>query len=116
MGPLGYNPIINVYRWMATKVRSTDERPLKFDILRVYQKLFKRIEHREFWLLSLSIFLKYYFLDRIHPNDDRYWKRILKENSESIGWVKPLVEIDNGLLKLPIVRRMAWTILIYGEK
>lgn len=114
--PLGYNPVINVYRQMATAVRTDDEEPLRFDILSLFADTFQSVQHRQFWFLSLLIFVKYYLIDRVHPNDDRYWKRILKETSGTIPWIKPLLKLDNWLLKLPLLRRMAWTIVIYARK
>lgn len=38
--PIAYNPVINVYRRMATGVRTPDERPLKIEDLRLARKYF----------------------------------------------------------------------------
>ncbi len=77
--PLAYNPVVNVYRRMATAVRTPDEAPLTTSDIALARKYFSRVQHREFWISSLLLFLKYYLVDRIHPNQDRYWKRILRE-------------------------------------
>ncbi len=77
--PLAYNPIINVYRRMATAVRTADEKPLTFEFIDEFKEIFEQVDFRVFWLTSLLVFIKYYIVDRVHPNDDRYWKRILKE-------------------------------------
>jgi SAM-dependent methyltransferase len=114
--PLAYNPIINVYRWMADKVRTEDEEPLNFDIIREYQTVFEQVEHHEFWLSGLLIFIKYYLIDRLHPNQDRYWKRILKEDASTLTWLKPLLALDRYLLRLPLLNYMAWTILVSARK
>lgn len=115
--PLAYNPAINVYRRLATKVRTEDERPLRFANLRIFRDTFSRVEHREFWLATLLIFFKYFFIDRVSPNEDRYWKRILTEDSARIGWwFNPLIKVDDFLLRLPLFRFLAWNIVIWGRR
>jgi SAM-dependent methyltransferase len=115
--PLAYNPIINQYRRMATEVRTEDERPLTFDVLEHFRSRFRRVGHREFWLSTLLLFVKYYLVDRVHPNQARYWKRILEEDPARIGWwFSPLQALDGALLRVPLVRRLAWNIVIWGEK
>lgn len=115
--PLAYNPVINIYRRLATEVRTEDERPLRFGQLKIFEEIFGGVSHREFWLTTLLIFLKYFLIDRIHPNEDRYWKRILREDPGRIGWwFHPLLRLDDFLLTLPLVRRLAWNIVIWGRK
>jgi len=114
--PLAYNPVINVYRKMATQVRTEDEAPLTTADLALAKKYFYNVGHQEFWFLSLVIFLKYYFIDRVHPNSDRYWKRILRETDSSLWWFKPLQKVDQIIAKLPVMRWMAWNIVIWGTK
>lgn len=115
--PLAYNPAIQVYRRLASKVRTEDEAPLTFAVLDLFKQIFSEVQHREFWLASLLIFCKYYFLDRIDPNQDRYWKRILREDPDAIGWwFKPLLRLDELLLKLPWFPYLAWNIVIWGRK
>jgi SAM-dependent methyltransferase len=115
--PLAYNPVINVYRRMATAVRTEDEQPLTFDVLDVFRRHFTKVEHREFWLLTLLLFVKYYVVDRVHPNASRYWKRILLEDPRRIGWwFRPLLAADGVLLRLPLVRRLAWNMVVWAER
>jgi 2-polyprenyl-3-methyl-5-hydroxy-6-metoxy-1,4-benzoquinol methylase len=114
--PLAYNPVINVYRKMATQVRTEDESPLTFDDLKTARKYFRKVQHREFWISSLTLFLKYYLIDRLHPNEDRYWKRILKESESTLWWWKPFAALDGILTRTPGVRRLAWNMVIWGEK
>ena len=114
--PLAYNPIINLYRRMATKVRTEDESPLTVADIALARKHFMTVEHREFWILSLALFLKYFLLDRVHPNQDRYWKRILKEKSELLWWWSPLAMIDRALARIPGLRWFAWNIVLWGKK
>ncbi len=114
--PLAYNPMINVYRRMATEVRTADESPLTTADLKLARKYFRRVGHREFWISALLLFGKYYLKDRVHPNEDRYWKRILRERSEDLWWWKPLRAADRVLTQVPLLRWLAWNIVIWGEK
>lgn len=115
--PLKYNPVINVYRRMAMEVRTDDEMPLGFDILKTYKKYFTKVEHKEFWLSTLVIFLYYYFIKRYNPNKIRYWKQIFKEEEAQIGWwFKPLQALDKLLTKLPLLNRLAWNTVIIAKK
>jgi ubiquinone/menaquinone biosynthesis C-methylase UbiE len=114
--PLAYNPAINVYRRIATEVRTADESPLKLADLRLARKYFPKVRHREFWIATLALFVKYYALDRVHPNQDRYWKRILRETPESLRWWMPLRAFDTVLTRLPLMRWLAWNIVMWGEK
>jgi 2-polyprenyl-3-methyl-5-hydroxy-6-metoxy-1,4-benzoquinol methylase len=115
--PLAYNPVINLYRRMATAVRTPDEHPLDFGVLRLFRRHFVGVRHREFWLTTLVLFAKYYLVDRVHPNADRYWKRILDEDPSRIGWwFSPLQRLDQVLLRLPLVRRLAWNTVIWADR
>jgi 2-polyprenyl-3-methyl-5-hydroxy-6-metoxy-1,4-benzoquinol methylase len=114
--PIAYNPVIEVYRRMATKVRTEDEAPLTFRDVETARKYFPNIQHREFWILTLSLFLKYYLVDRVHPNGERYWKKILLETPRTLWWWTPLELVDRCLTRLPLVRRLAWNMVMWGEK
>jgi 2-polyprenyl-3-methyl-5-hydroxy-6-metoxy-1,4-benzoquinol methylase len=115
--PLRYNPVINVYRRMAMEVRTIDEMPVGFDILKLYKKYFSKVEHKEFWFTTLWIFLHYYLVRRYDPNKIRYWKRIFKEKESRIGWwFKPMKALDSLLLTLPGFKHMAWSSIIVAKK
>ena len=114
--PVAYNPAINVYRRMATKVRTEDESPLTLADLKLARKYFPNVQHREFWISTLLLFLKYYAVDRVHPNQDRYWKRILRETTKSLRWWVPLRALDAALTRLPLARWLAWNMVMWGEK
>ena len=114
--PLTYNPAIYVYRRMATEVRTTDEAPLTVADVRLAKKYFRNVGHREFWISSLLLFMKYYVKDRVNPNQDRYWKRILRETPKSLGWWMPLRTLDKLLTRIPLVRWLAWNMVMWGEK
>ena len=114
--PIAYNPVINMYRRMATDVRTPDETPLTFNDVALMREFFVGVGHREFWILSLALFLKYYLVDSVGPNEDRYWKRIFKEDPASLWWWKPLAAADRVLERLPLVRRLAWNMVMYGQR
>jgi 2-polyprenyl-3-methyl-5-hydroxy-6-metoxy-1,4-benzoquinol methylase len=114
--PISYNPVIGLYRTMANKVRTPDESPLTRADIGLARRYFQNVEHRHFWLLGLALFLKYFLLDRVHPNADRYWKRIYRETEESLRWWSPLRRLDSHLTRLPGLRWLAWNVVMYGEK
>jgi 2-polyprenyl-3-methyl-5-hydroxy-6-metoxy-1,4-benzoquinol methylase len=114
--PIAYNPVINVYRRMATQVRTEDESPLTFADLKLARQFFPNTSHREFWISTLFLFLKYYLIDRVHPNQDRYWKRIFRETPRRLWWWYPLLWLDAVLTRIPLVRRLAWNMVMWGQK
>jgi SAM-dependent methyltransferase len=114
--PLAYNPLINVYRRMASSVRTPDETPLKTADIRLARKYFTQVQHREFWISTLLLFVKYFLIDRIHPNRDRYWKRILRETPETLWWWTPLRALDSILTRIPMIRWLGWNVVIWGRK
>lgn len=114
--PLIYNPVIQVYRKMASGVRTEDECPLSFRDVASLEKYFTNVGHREFWIAGLALFLKYYLIDGVHPNADRYWKRILKETNGTLWWWQPLRAMDGVLTRVPGVRRLAWNMVMWGQK
>ncbi|MDY6950051.1 MAG: class I SAM-dependent methyltransferase, partial [Thermodesulfobacteriota bacterium] len=71
--PLAHNPIINVYRRLASSVRTEDEHPLSMSQLRLFRKHFSRVEYETTWLATLLVFMKFFLVDRIDPNKERYW-------------------------------------------
>ena len=86
-------------------------------MLEVFRRHFGHVQHREFWLTTLLLFAKYYAIDHVHPSSDRYWKRILDEDPDRIGWwFSPLQRLDSSLLRLPLVRRLAWNTVIWAER
>jgi SAM-dependent methyltransferase len=114
--PLAYNPAINIYRKMATQVRTPDEAPLTRQDLALARRHFQHVGHREFWIASLALFAKYYLVNRVHPNAQRYWKRILKETPGALWWWWPLRGLDEILTRLPAIRWWAWNTVMWGQK
>jgi len=115
--PIKYNPAINVYRRMATEVRTPDEMPLGLDDVRRGKRFFPDLHYRTFWLTTLALFLKYYFVDRKDVNKERYWKAILRETPATIGWwFLPLQTLDRFILSLPGMKMLAWNMVQWGTK
>lgn len=111
--PLPYNPAINVYRKIATAVRTADERPLSMDDIESFRNHFARVEHREFWLSTLLVFFKFLLWDRANPNKERYWKKIYTDAKALEPLVRPLRKLDDELLtRFPLLGRMCWTTVI----
>lgn len=111
--PLAYNPAIEVYRHLADTVRTPDEKPLTFGDVERFRETFEHVSHREFWLTTLSVFLKFYFIDRVHPRQERYWKKVYTDAEALAHFYEPLRKLDDALLaKLPILGRLCWTTVI----
>ena len=110
--PLGYNPIINKYRKMAFKVRTPDEHPLVYKDFDTIGRHFQSIHYKEFQLTTLGIFLWFYLGERIHPSEERYWRKFVLEGERYKKAFNFLFSIDNFLLKrIPPLRRYCWNVV-----
>ena len=115
--PLRYNPIINVYRRIATAVRTPGEQPVGFSLLRQVKRYFPRVEHREFWFFSLYIFIKFYLIDHLDPNTVRYWKHVHQYSTGVHGAIMRILhKIDRIPLSIPPLNRLAWSIAVVAQK
>jgi SAM-dependent methyltransferase len=114
--PLKHNPVINVYRRMATKVRTDDETPLDIAIVQQIQALFSQTTHDTFWIASLWIFLQFYLIEKVNPNEERYWKKIIIEQARLKNEYIQLEKLDFFLKKLPYVKRFAWNLAVVARK
>lgn len=115
--PIAYNPLINVYRKIASSVRTKDEHPLRISDLRKIKKIFPGMRHREFWLCTLVLFFKYFLIDRKDPNACRYWKQILNETDSSIGrWFRPLLALDDIVCRVPGIKWLGWNTVVWAVK
>ncbi|MFC1681562.1 class I SAM-dependent methyltransferase [Pseudomonadota bacterium] len=114
--PIAYNPVINVYRRMANEVRSDDETPLTMADANLARRYFEPVNTRMFWIFTLMLFIKYYTVNGIHPNADRYWKRILSETHRSLWWWQPLRGLDALFTRIPGLRYLAWNMVMFGRK
>lgn len=114
--PLKYNPVINIYRKMATSVRTEDEHPLGKEDIDLISRYFSKTQTREFQFFTLIIFVWFYFIERLHPNNARYWKKIVWEKDKYEKYFKLLLAIDNILLKLSFLRKYCWVVVIKSIK
>jgi SAM-dependent methyltransferase len=115
--PVAHNPLINIYRRMATEVRTEDEHPIRRQDMHLFEERFRKVRKRFFWCTTLLIFVKFYLIDRIHPNQDRYWKRVLVREPELRRTYLALERIDRVLLRLfPFLGWWCWNIAIVVEK
>lgn len=115
--PLPYNPIINIYRRMANEVRTPDEKPLTFADVDRFASWFDHVSHKEFWLTTLAVFLRFYLWDRVHPNDERYWKKIYTDAAKIEPLFAPLRRLDDRILALfPSLGRLCWVTVITVAK
>ena len=114
--PLKHNPIINVYRRMATSVRTEDETPLDINIVHFVQSHFSQTTYDTFWLATLWIFLRFYLIEKVDPNKERYWKKIIIEQARLAPPYRRLEKLDLILKKLPLMKRFAWNIAVVATK
>lgn len=116
--PLRDNPVINIYRRLANGVRTPTEKPMDYDRLdRLTREKFKLSFHKEFHLMTLLIFVWYYVADRVSPNKERYWKKIIDESERVKLPFLFLKTLDDIILRIiPGLRRYCWyTVLVYQK-
>jgi ubiquinone/menaquinone biosynthesis C-methylase UbiE len=114
--PLKHNPVINVYRRMATEVRTEDEMPLDIEIVNFIRSLYSQTTYDTFWIASLWIFLQFYLIEKVDPNKERYWKKIIIEQDRLKSQYLALEKVDRLLKKLPLMKRMAWNLAVVARK
>ncbi len=114
--PLKHNPIINVYRRIATKVRTEDETPLDINIVDFVKSQFSTTTYDTFWLATLWIFLQFYLVEKVNPNRERYWKKIIIEQERLQPQYQQLEKLDTILKKIPLLKRLAWNIAVVATK
>ncbi len=114
--PLKHNPVINVYRRIATKVRTEDETPLDITIINFVRSRFAQTRYDTFWLATLWIFLRFYLIEKVNPNEERYWKKIILEHERLQPDYERLERLDRVLKKLPLAKRFAWNLAVVATK
>jgi SAM-dependent methyltransferase len=114
--PVAYNPVINVYRALATKVRTADEHPLRLRDVREVTGRFESAEVKWFWLTTLLIFIIMAVVQFRSPNKERFWKKVVEEADRWAWLYRPLAALDRGLLKvLPFLGPLCWNVVIVGR-
>ncbi len=114
--PLQHNPLINVYRRMATAVRTEDETPLNIELVNFIKSQFSQTCYDTFWIATLWIFLQFYLIERVHPNEERYWKKIILEHERLQPEYQLLEKWDTLLKKWPWLKRYAWNLAVVATK
>lgn len=115
--PLAHNPFINIYRKKAMEVRTADEHPIKMNQLSLFRKYFSHVRFETTWFFTLWIFIKYYIIDKVDPNKERYWKKILSDHKKLEKIYYPLERIDHIVLSVfPFLKRYCWNIVVIGRK
>lgn len=114
--PIAYNPIINIYRMIASKVRTPDEHPLRLKDIKMYKKVFSNVQTEYFWFTTLIIFILM-LLQNKNPNKVRFWKDVV-HNSKMWEWIYyPLEKIDKFLFFIvPPLKLLAWNAVIIAKK
>ncbi|MFH2066896.1 MAG: class I SAM-dependent methyltransferase [Pseudomonadota bacterium] len=115
--PIKYNPIINIYRRIANKVRTVDEKPLGRRELNLVRNYFPKTRYTTFWFATLLIFIKFFLFDRVDPNKERYWKKIVTDHQQLRNLYLPLKKTDDILLAIfPFLKWYCWNLVIAAEK
>ena len=114
--PLKHNPIINIYRKLATEVRTPYESPLNINIVKTFNRLFSNVEYDTFWFATLWIFLRFYLIERINPNSEPYWKKILYEEERLRAAYLRLEKLDRIIKRISFIKRFGWNIAIVAKK
>lgn len=115
--PLQYNPIINIYRKIATKVRTVDEHPLTCKDIQLIKSKFKKVNTKYFWFFTLIIFILMFLFQKKNPNEERYWKTIIYESNKWKLLYYPLELLDFLLMFLfPPLRLLCWNVVILAKK
>jgi ubiquinone/menaquinone biosynthesis C-methylase UbiE len=115
--PLAHNPVINVYRKLASKVRTDDEHPIRMKQLVLFKNIFGNLSCHTTWLFANIIFLKMFLIERIDPNKERYWERIVIEYKRYEKIYRRLERFDNIFLKIfPFMKRYCWNIVVFCQK
>jgi ubiquinone/menaquinone biosynthesis C-methylase UbiE len=111
--PVRYNPVIEVYRRMATDVRTDDEHPLRRRDLKLLRSTFNDVQVQGFWLSALLIFLRFFAIDRIHPSADRYWKLVIERQDRHRRFLQVAHRVDRALLRIvPPLRWLCWNLAV----
>lgn len=111
--PLAYNPLINIYRWLAAEVRTPGEHPINMRDVRCIRSHFKESEISFYWLTTLFIFIHMFIVQFRNPRKERFWKKVLEEGDTWSGTYYMLEKIDHWLIKLcPPLGWLCWNAVI----
>jgi len=92
--PMGYNPLINLYRKMTPDLRTDDEHPLLTEDFELARKYFDEVEPRYFHLTSIGA-------------------SFIPVRSLQSALARPLNGLDSALFKaVPFLRKYAWITVV----
>ncbi len=115
--PLAYNPLINIYRWIAKDVRTEDEHPFKLSDINLFKKHFNKVTVQYYWLTTLIIFILMVLVQFRNPNKVRFWKIIVEEGDKWSWLYRPLAALDSFLLRVfPFLGLLCWNVVIKAEE
>ena len=115
--PLAYNPLINIYRRIVREKRTKDEHPFSRSDIKIFNKYFSHVEIDARWFFTLWIFVRFFLFQRVNPDKERYWKKILREHKELERTYCRLERIDRLLLKIfPFMKIFCWNVVVYAVK
>lgn len=115
--PVAYNPVINLYRRLATRVRTPDEHPLRLRDIRAITSRFEHAEVAWFWLTTLLVFILMFAVQFRSPNRVRYWKAVVDESASWRWLYRPLAALDRALLAVfPFLRPLCWNVVIVARR
>jgi ubiquinone/menaquinone biosynthesis C-methylase UbiE len=115
--PLKHNPVIGVYRHLASDNRTPTEFPLGFGDFARIREVFPDLTHKEFWLTTLYLFIHFFVVERASPSKVRYWKKVIEDAPKYEKLFGRLKRLDDALLSaLPWLGRMCWNTVLVARK
>jgi len=107
--PLASNPPAWVYRRLARifrRVATSHEKPLRVRDVEILRRDFSRVHWRGMFLLTTLMI----YLDRIWDNTNPFVHRVTEKGFDRL---RPL---DEALMKIPLLGKIAWKICIVAER
>jgi hypothetical protein len=90
--------------------------PLDIEIVKFVKQNFSRTNYDTFWIATLWIFLQFYLIEKVNPNQERYWKKIIIEHQRLAPTYRRLEKWDRLLKKIPGMKRFAWNLAVVATK
>ncbi|MEI8138460.1 MAG: class I SAM-dependent methyltransferase [bacterium] len=115
--PMLYNPLIQLYRRLAKKVRTEEEHPLKAADVRLITCRFEQADTKFFWLFTQAVFIAMFALQWRHPGKERYWKKVIEEANRWAPIYQPLEFLDRIVLCVfPFLGWLCWNVVIVARR
>lgn len=112
------NPLISVYRWLASSKRSADEKPLGSNEYSLLRSTFSDVNLVPYQFATQFAFFKMLFIDRLHPNKTSYWREPILHPDRFSKIYQRGTKVDDGLRKnLPsLFSMMCWNHAVVVRK